>query len=517
MKKQRIMLDNDFVISFLKDKYKIQKCIKKNSFGGVYVISNSLRKKVLLKILFNHKASDEIIKRFQQEALIHSKLKHKNIVKIIEYGSKEKISFILFEYFENKNLREYLRENEISEKKKYELTFQLLDGLNYLHKNNVVHRDLKPENILVNSNSELKIADFGLSLLLKRNSEIFETQNKSIVGTPGYMSPEQIQGKRVTYQSDLFSLGSVIFEIFTSRNLFISNDFNKTINNIINFSTSTLENYENKLPFLILGILKKLLVTDLSRRAKDLNEIISILKSESEIIKRKKELLFANKLKYMIFFAVFLIIAFTYFFTSLQGPKKIRNKQKKQSEIKNIIQPKREPLKQKERRDILLNVPKKNDKIKKTISKRGGASPIKYKYLLIDTYPWSKVFLNDSSLGITPLEQKIKIKYGKYIFSFAHPGLPLVRKTVIINDFFSGKFIVNLHSEFGYLNCKVFPWGIVFVDGVKIGETPLEECLALLPGKHVIKVMNPSFKEYLKKIEITLKDTITVNVKLINN
>lgn len=104
-----------------------------------------------------------MIRRFRREAKILSKLKHKNIVKIIEYGFEKEISFIAFEYFDSYNLREYLSKNEVKQKTKYYLTAELFEGLNYLHQKNIVHRDLKPENILVNLNHELKITDFGLS------------------------------------------------------------------------------------------------------------------------------------------------------------------------------------------------------------------------------------------------------------------------------------------------------------------------------------------------------------------
>ena len=93
------MQTQDPISSFLEDKYKIYECIKKNSFSGVYIITDKSSKKILLKALFNASANEEVVKRFKREAKIHSKLRHKNIVKIISYGFEKEISFITFEYF----------------------------------------------------------------------------------------------------------------------------------------------------------------------------------------------------------------------------------------------------------------------------------------------------------------------------------------------------------------------------------------------------------------------------------
>ncbi len=521
------------ISSFFEGKYTIAECIKKNAFSGVYIVVNNSSEKIFLKVILNKEANNEVIRRFKREAKILSKLKHKNIVEIIEYGFEKEVSFIAFEYFESYNLREFLSKNEVSQKTKYNLTAELFEGLNYLHQNKIIHRDLKPENILVNENNKLKITDFGLSLLLE---DEFETKSQSIVGTPSYMSPEQIQGKRLTFQSDLFSIGSVLFEIFTNKNLFISDDFNQTINNILNFSTSTLDNYEDELPHDIIRILKKLLATELSKRAASINDVNKILAFKNNIPKPKSKL-YTNKT--IVFASIVAVILGVFYIVSvlLNEKKEIsvlsdsaeavieeglnrdtlleKNRLATNIKLKEGSEDK-EKISSQKNVEILAN---QNEQIitgrKNKIENEVATPIIKTKQVYIDTYPWSEVFLNDSSLGTTPLENKIRLKYGTHTFAFVHPNFPTVNKSIIVNDTTSNKYIISLHKAFGYFNCKIFPWGTVFVDGKKIGETPMDSPLPLLPGKHFLEVRNPSFPKYSKSLEIAKSDTTIVSLNLV--
>ena len=103
--------------------------------------------------------------------------------------------YISFEYFPSKNLRQIVKENKLTTEQKEKLVVQLFKGLRAAHKNNIIHRDIKPENILVNDMLELKIGDFGLAEAI---NESFITSQYSLVGTPSYMSPEQIKGKQLS-------------------------------------------------------------------------------------------------------------------------------------------------------------------------------------------------------------------------------------------------------------------------------------------------------------------------------
>ena len=145
--------------------------------------------------------------------------------------------YISFEFFESRNLRDVLKGEKLTYTEKLNLFHQLTAGLAAAHRLEIVHRDIKPENILVNAWGQLKIADFGLAISTEEN---LLTAKSSVVGTPAYMSPEQIRGERLTPESDLFSLGIVAFEMFCGYNPYLGGDINTTINNILDLKQDEL-------------------------------------------------------------------------------------------------------------------------------------------------------------------------------------------------------------------------------------------------------------------------------------
>jgi len=192
------------------DKFSIISCIKKDEFSAVYLADHIfLGKKIFLKTLDEEKLPDPaVLERFKREAKILARLEHPNVIKVLDFGTKKNFFYISFECFESSNLRQLLRQSSLNNDDKENLTAQICRALLYVHGKKITHRDLKPENILTDSGLNLKIADFGLAVI-KGGSDL--TEASSVVGTPAYMSPEQISGKRVQPQSDLFSLGIIIF------------------------------------------------------------------------------------------------------------------------------------------------------------------------------------------------------------------------------------------------------------------------------------------------------------------
>ena len=175
-------------------------------------------------------SDEESNKRFNREAKILAKLDHQNIIKVLDFGRYQKSQYIVFEYFDGVSLREIINNRSLTQEQYNVLINQFFSGLDYLHRNNIIHRDLKPENILVDENLSLKISDFGLALAA---NDDFTTQTHSIMGTPCYMSPEQVGGKTLTVQSDLFTAGIILFELYTGKNLFHCELFDETINKIL--------------------------------------------------------------------------------------------------------------------------------------------------------------------------------------------------------------------------------------------------------------------------------------------
>jgi len=221
-------------MQILFEKFEIIEVLKKDEHSTVYLANHKyLGKKIILKTLDTQKISDPaVLNRFKREAKILAKLDHPNIIKVLDFGTHKNHFYLSFEYFVSRNLRELFNSTEISNSEKKSLFIQLIKALNIAHSQSIIHRDIKPENILVNDSLELKIADFGLAI---QKDENLMTSKSSIVGTPAYMSPEQIKGEKLTPQSDMFSLGIVVFELFSGFNPFLGKDINETINCILTF------------------------------------------------------------------------------------------------------------------------------------------------------------------------------------------------------------------------------------------------------------------------------------------
>jgi len=153
--------------------------------------------------------------RFYQEAKAAGGLNHPNIVVIYDIGKTDRVAYMAMEYLEGRELRTILSERTfVSLEEAVNITAQVADGLAYAHTRGVVHRDIKPTNIMLNKEGLAKITDFGIARM--RSSEL-KTMTGMIMGSPRYMSPEQVAGKRADPRSDIFSLGVVLYEMLTGQ------------------------------------------------------------------------------------------------------------------------------------------------------------------------------------------------------------------------------------------------------------------------------------------------------------
>jgi serine/threonine-protein kinase len=198
--------------------YKVHEKIGEGGMGVVYKAEDTrLERMVALKFLPPHLAASEQDKaRFIQEAKAASALNHPNVCTIHDIQDHDGQMFIVMEYVDGQTLRE--KKDAISFKQAVEIGIQVSDGLSAAHEKGIVHRDIKPENIMIRKDGIAQIMDFGLAKLRSSSSKINRlTKEGSTVGTAGYMSPEQIQGQDADHRSDIFSLGVLLFELFTKQ------------------------------------------------------------------------------------------------------------------------------------------------------------------------------------------------------------------------------------------------------------------------------------------------------------
>lgn len=198
-------------------RYEIIKQIGGGGMAIVYLAKDIfLDRFVAVKVLRDEFVeSEEFIRRFQKEAKAVASLNHPNIVSVYDFNSNETPIYLVMEYIEGKTLKEkILEEGSLSENLAVNIAKQIANGLLVAHNAKIIHKDIKSQNILIDSENRIKITDFGIAQILN-NSTI--THNKGILGSAHYFSPEQARGEIVTYKSDIYSLGIVLYEMLTGE------------------------------------------------------------------------------------------------------------------------------------------------------------------------------------------------------------------------------------------------------------------------------------------------------------
>lgn len=201
----------------ISDRYQIIKAIGEGGMANVYLAYDTiLDRNVAVKVLRGDLATDDkFVRRFQREALSASSLAHPNIVEVYDVGEDNGQYYIVMEYIEGKHLKELLKKRgKITLSETIDIMLQITDGMSVAHDSYIIHRDIKPQNIMILENGVVKITDFGIAMAMNATQL---TQTNSVMGSVHYLPPEQANGKGSTLQSDIYSMGILMYELLTGK------------------------------------------------------------------------------------------------------------------------------------------------------------------------------------------------------------------------------------------------------------------------------------------------------------
>ncbi|HJQ24577.1 MAG TPA: protein kinase [Blastocatellia bacterium] len=265
--------------------YEIISPLGAGGMGQVYRAHDSrLGREVAIKVLPADFANDEDrLRRFEQEARATSALNHPNILTVYDIGNHEGSPFIVAELLEGQELRDRLDDGPIPLRKAIEYAQQIVSGLAASHERGIIHRDLKPENLFITSDERVKILDFGLAklspakLAAGAGSEVATqkalTDPGVVLGTVGYMSPEQVRGKETDHRSDIFSFGVILYEMLRGRRTFAGESAIEVMNAILKEEPEELSETNAKISPALEKIVRRCLEKKAERRFQSTSDL----------------------------------------------------------------------------------------------------------------------------------------------------------------------------------------------------------------------------------------------------
>src|SRR4030095_7326990 len=278
-------------------RYEIRSKLGEGGMGEVYLAEDTeLHRKIALKVLpVDVVTNNDRMRRFKQEATAAAALNHPNIAHIYEIGESAGTHFIAMEFVDGLTLRELIHRRQTDLAKLLRHLQHVADGLAKAHAAGIVHRDLKPDNIMVTREGHVKILDFGLAKLIEpqKTSPVTEGLSQlvtavmqphstpgAVVGTVGYMSPEQPQGKvnEIDHRSDIFSFGCILYEVITHHKPFEGKDPIEALNKIIREQPPSITSFNPDVPYDLQRVVRRCLAKDPEERYQTIKDVSIELK-----------------------------------------------------------------------------------------------------------------------------------------------------------------------------------------------------------------------------------------------
>jgi len=503
--------------------YTIEEKIQEGVFTSVYrAYDPVLQRRVLLKVLHKHHAADpDLHQRFMREAQACAALRSEYIVQVYALTDYEDCPAIVMEFVEGTSLKQLISDGS-THTFKYAQTVALhaLRGLVAAHERGIVHRDIKPGNILCTNNNIFKITDFGLASLATVPSI---TSQGMVLGTPAYMSPEQIRHEDIDQRSDLFSLGATLIEVLTGERIFEGTSYSDCAKKILTFHTESLDRLAEQSSVEFVKFLKLLMAPNrIDRFAGSRDALLAFSHKDPDVAMNVPPRSASSTRRYAVLFgsaALFIAVLLLFVPSNIFDARKILP-----AKAPSILDTSSASPALNTTEKIVKELPLRgtNDPPQTsshTMSNAGSTSANERIHpapdsgsVTITSTPWAKIYVDNKYIGETPLSKPLILAAGRHSVLFVHPSFDPIMQTINVLPLREISARGNFLDRIGYLNCLVTPWAEVYIDDHYIDTTPLEKPIMLPPGKYQVRFKNASFQDIVREVMVRSKDTTSISI-----
>ncbi len=505
--------------------YQILSTIAEHGPTTIYIAQHKkLKRKTFLKVFKS--ADSTLLQRFEREAQLVAELDDRRIVSIYDFGEENGMYYIAMEFVEGWNLKEFLEQHSLSDEELIDLAFKITEAVAVLHKRGYIHRDLKPENILIDRQGNVKITDFGIAF---HTSQFRMTSEGALLGTPLYMSPEQINNLPLTPASDVFSLGIIFYQLITGKHPFESQRIGEIFSQILTKPIDDLTQYRPTLPAWFVKLVNRMLEKDQNNRPtsaeavlKEFHKHLPAREETSTTVQENNEHdrrpIIIGSLSFLAF-----IILLAWWFNSLEKHSPAEPTQPPVAAVDSIqkdLTPANKdstdhsPIEHSTDQKPGTSVSQKIDSLPKPVKPVQDKSSTSIQEVLIKTTPWCRIYLNYQLVDSTPMLNPLKLFPGKYVIGLQNPYFPVYTDTIEVKADQKNVFHYNLDSLFARIDLMVLPWGDVYIDGKYIGRTPLQKPVYVTREKHIIEIKNAYFKTYIDTVDLSGKTLLQKQIAL---
>jgi serine/threonine protein kinase len=498
--------------------YIIKETLNQSSTTTVHTAFHAaLNRTVLLKVLQKHLVTDrDFVERFTREARACALLRSEHIVQVYDLTEIDGAPAIVMEYVDGPSLKVVLeKEGPQTIEFVRRAGVHVLRALVVAHKHQIVHRDIKPGNILLAPSNVVKVTDFGLATIPLSPTVTVEGM---VLGTPAYMSPEQIHGEVLDQRTDLFSLGVTLVELLSGVRMFEGASYSECIKKILLFDGTTLPLSDRGVPQDFVLFLHRLLDPDADGRFKTAEEALAALGEDMPApvipVPVKPAKRFGKSIALLAAGLVVIAIAATIFLMPGREPI-LRSTPARSIKEDTAAITIREPHDSTPSiPPVSLRVPLKteaHETIQSSAAPAGGTIADSGTLRIVST-PWAKVYVNNRYIGETPFSSPVKIGSGPCVVTFNNPSFSPIVKNVTIRSNEELLVAADFLAMAGYLSVRAAPWAEVYVDDQYRETTPLTQPLIVSAGPHRVRLHNPAYADLVEDVTVKSRDTSRVAV-----